>query len=100
MGGYEQCVDSSHSWYPCEFFSIFGFGFFQKSFHHLPSVTNLFKQQPNHMRSQLILKTSNKWRLERVRKINELHINYSILYLSFENILFNTYGEMLIKLKF
>ena len=26
MGGYEECEDSSHSSYPSDFFSIFGFG--------------------------------------------------------------------------
>ena len=72
MGGYEQCVDSSHSWYPCEFFSIFGFGLFQKSFHHLPSVMNLFKQHPNHMISQKNFKKSKE--VENCEGTNNLRI--------------------------
>ena len=63
LRGYEECEDSSHSSYSCEFFSIFGFGFFRKSFHHFLSVTNLFKQHPSHMRSQKILKSPKKWRI-------------------------------------
>ena len=46
--GYEECEDSSHSSYLCEFFSIFGFRFFRISFEHLLSVTDLFKQHPSH----------------------------------------------------
>ena len=56
LEGYEECEESSHSSYPFEFFSIFGFGFFRKSFDHLLSVMNLFKQYPNHMKFQKILK--------------------------------------------
>ena len=55
---YKECEESSHSSYPCEFFSIFGFGFFWKSFQHLLSVTNLLKQHPSHMMSQKILNLS------------------------------------------
>ena len=53
------------------FFSIFGFEFFRKSFHHLLSVMNLFKQHPSHMKSQKNLKTSNKWRIGRLRRMWE-----------------------------
>ena len=38
MGKYEECEDSSHSSYSCEFFSIFGFGFSRISFDHLPKL--------------------------------------------------------------
>ena len=48
-------------------FSTFGFGFFRISFDHILSVMNLFKQYPIHMKSQKIIKTSKKWRIERVR---------------------------------
>ena len=42
------------------FFSIFGLGFFQKSFEHLLRVMKLFKKYPTHMKSQKILKISKK----------------------------------------
>ena len=35
--------------------------FFRKSFHHLQSVRNLFKQHPSHMMSQKVLKPPKKW---------------------------------------
>ena len=66
---YEECEDSSHSSYPCDFFSIFRFRFFRISFDHLLSVTDLFKQHPNHMMPQKILKSLQKWRIGRVRKM-------------------------------
>ena len=62
-------IGTSHSSYPCEFFSIFGFGFLRKSFHHLLCVTNIFKQYTSHMMSQKILKTPNKWRIGKVRSM-------------------------------
>ena len=60
LGGYEKCEDSSHSLYTGEFFRIFGFGFFRKSFDRLRSVTNLFKKHPNHMMSQKNFKNSKE----------------------------------------
>ena len=50
MQGYEECEDSSHFVYPCEFFSIFGFGFFWILFDNLLSVMNLLNQQPTHVK--------------------------------------------------
>ena len=70
MGGYEECEDSSHSSYPCEFFSVFGFRFFRISFDHLLSVTDLFKQHPSHMMPQKILKSPKKWRIWRLRTMS------------------------------
>ena len=67
LGGYEECKDSSHSSYPCEFFSTFGFGLFRKTFHHLLCVMNLFKQYASHMMSQKVLETPKKWRIGRIR---------------------------------
>ena len=67
--GYEECEDSSHSSYPCEFFSILGFRFFRISFDHLLSVTDLVKQHPSHMMPQKILKSPKKWRFGRVRRM-------------------------------
>ena len=39
------------------------------SFDHLLSVMNLLKQHPNHMMPQKILKSLQKWRIGRVRKM-------------------------------
>ena len=69
LGGYEECEESSHFSYPCEFFSIFRLRFFQISFDHLLSVTDLFKQHPSHMMPQKISKSPKKWRFGRVRRM-------------------------------
>ena len=60
MGGYEECEDSSHSLYPCYFFRIFLFWFFQASIEHLLSVINLSNQYPSHMRSTFFIKKKFK----------------------------------------
>ena len=67
FGRVRRSEDSSHSSYPCEFFSIFGFRFFRISFDHLLSATDLFKKHQSHMMPQKFLKSPKKWRIGRVR---------------------------------
>ena len=50
-------------------FSIFGFGFFRRSFDHLLSVMNIFKQYKIHMKSPKFLKISKNWRNWWVRRM-------------------------------
>ena len=83
MGGYEECEDSSHSSYPCEFFSLFRFRFFQISFDHILSVTDLFKQHPSHIMPQKILTSPKKLRFGRVRRSEDSsHSSYPCQFFS------------------
>ena len=71
------------------FFSILGFWFFRKSFDHLLSVMNLFKQYPSHMKSPKVLKSSiiveNGKGTKNVRILHILHnLSNFLVFLEFD----------------
>ena len=43
--------------------------FFWASIEHSLSVTNISKQYPSHMKSQIFFKSSKKWKMDMVRRM-------------------------------